>query len=174
MLVGDLGDVFHTHVPELRRVIARIRAGRSRVNFTGFVPDDELAFLYQRAYALVQPSLMEGLRPAAGRGDGLRDARARQPGGLAAGGRRRRRPVLRPDRRRGDGRGAPPFLADPRPATPGDGPGAVATLHLVRVRAGLARLFESASGAPAASTSSIAFDHWRRRLGGTRDPGKSA
>ena len=28
--------------------------------FTGFVPDDDLAYLYSRAYALVQPSLMEG------------------------------------------------------------------------------------------------------------------
>ncbi len=31
-----------------------------RVRFTGFVPDDDLAYLYNRAYALVQPSLMEG------------------------------------------------------------------------------------------------------------------
>ena len=27
---------------------------------TGFVPDDDLVFLYSRAYALVQPSLLEG------------------------------------------------------------------------------------------------------------------
>src|SRR5262249_59851073 len=31
-----------------------------RVVFTGFVPDDDLVFLYNRAEALVQPSLMEG------------------------------------------------------------------------------------------------------------------
>lgn len=59
VLVGDLGDVFHTHIPELRRVVARF-GQESRVNFTGFVPDEELAMLYSRAYALVQPSLMEG------------------------------------------------------------------------------------------------------------------
>ena len=27
---------------------------------TGFVPDDDLVYLYSRAYALVQPSLLEG------------------------------------------------------------------------------------------------------------------
>jgi glycosyltransferase involved in cell wall biosynthesis len=31
-----------------------------QVRFPGFVPDDDLAFLYSRALALVQPSLMEG------------------------------------------------------------------------------------------------------------------
>ncbi len=59
VFVGDLGDVFHTHIPELRRVIAGSGL-ESRVNFTGFVPDDELAVLYRRSYALIQPSLMEG------------------------------------------------------------------------------------------------------------------
>ena len=59
ILVGDLGDVFHTHVPQLRELIARLGAG-DRVRFAGFVPDGELAHLYGRAYALVQPSLMEG------------------------------------------------------------------------------------------------------------------
>ncbi len=59
VLVGDLGDVFHTHVPELRRAIDRLGLG-DRAHFTGFVPDADLAHLYRGAYALVQPSLMEG------------------------------------------------------------------------------------------------------------------
>jgi glycosyltransferase involved in cell wall biosynthesis len=59
ILVGDLGDVFHTHVPALREAVARFGLGR-RVHFTGFVPDADLAHLYRRAYALAQPSLMEG------------------------------------------------------------------------------------------------------------------
>jgi glycosyltransferase involved in cell wall biosynthesis len=59
ILVGDLSDVFHTQVPELRSVILRMGLG-SRVHLAGFVPDAELAYLYSRAYALVQPSLMEG------------------------------------------------------------------------------------------------------------------
>jgi glycosyltransferase involved in cell wall biosynthesis len=58
-LVGDLDDVFHTHVPELRAVITRFGSD-GRVRLTGFVPDDELVHLYNRAYALIQPSLMEG------------------------------------------------------------------------------------------------------------------
>lgn len=59
VLVGDFGDVFHTHVPELRAAVERHGLG-DRVRFTGFVPDDDLAYLYTRAYALVMPSLMEG------------------------------------------------------------------------------------------------------------------
>jgi glycosyltransferase involved in cell wall biosynthesis len=59
VLVGDTGDVFHTHVPVLRETVARCGLG-ARVIFTGFVPDDDLVHLYNRAYALVQPSLMEG------------------------------------------------------------------------------------------------------------------
>jgi glycosyltransferase involved in cell wall biosynthesis len=39
--------------------VARLGLGR-RVRFTGFVPDDDLVFLYNRAYALAQPSLLEG------------------------------------------------------------------------------------------------------------------
>lgn len=61
VIVGDVKDVFHTHVPEIQRVIARAEAGSAwRVILSGFVPDAELAHLYNRAYALVQPSLMEG------------------------------------------------------------------------------------------------------------------
>jgi glycosyltransferase involved in cell wall biosynthesis len=59
VLVGDLGDVFHTHVPELRAAVARCGLD-GRVTFTGFVPDADLAYLYNRAYVLAQPSLMEG------------------------------------------------------------------------------------------------------------------
>jgi glycosyltransferase involved in cell wall biosynthesis len=59
VLAGDLGDVFHTHVPALREAIARWGLG-GRVLLPGFVPDADLAFLYSRAVALVQPSLMEG------------------------------------------------------------------------------------------------------------------
>jgi glycosyltransferase involved in cell wall biosynthesis len=59
VLVGDTGDVFHTHVPELKELIGRLGLD-GRVRLTGFVPDEELAYLYSRAYALVHPSLMEG------------------------------------------------------------------------------------------------------------------
>jgi glycosyltransferase involved in cell wall biosynthesis len=59
VLVGDTGDVFHTHVPALREAVARHGLG-DRVVFTGFVPDGDLAEFYNRALALVQPSLMEG------------------------------------------------------------------------------------------------------------------
>jgi glycosyltransferase involved in cell wall biosynthesis len=58
-IVGDFGDVFHTHVPELRQKIAELGLAK-RVVLTGFVPDDELVHLYNRAYALIQPSLLEG------------------------------------------------------------------------------------------------------------------
>jgi glycosyltransferase involved in cell wall biosynthesis len=59
VLVGDMGDVFHTHVPELRATVARCGMD-GRIDFTGFVPDADLAYLYNRAYVLAQPSLMEG------------------------------------------------------------------------------------------------------------------
>ncbi len=59
VLVGDMRDVFHTHVPALKEAVGRLRV-EDRVNFAGFVPDADLAHLYSRAYALVQPSLMEG------------------------------------------------------------------------------------------------------------------
>jgi glycosyltransferase involved in cell wall biosynthesis len=58
-LVGDFGDVFHTHVPELRAVVQRFQVA-DRVHLTGFVPDLELSYLYSRCHAFVQPSLMEG------------------------------------------------------------------------------------------------------------------
>ena len=57
--MGDFGDVFHTHVPELRAIVDRLGLVE-RVRFTGFVPDGDLAYLLTRAQALVMPSLMEG------------------------------------------------------------------------------------------------------------------
>ena len=59
VLVGDVGDVFHTHVPALRALV-RERGLEECVILTGFVPDEDLVYLYNRAEALVQPSLMEG------------------------------------------------------------------------------------------------------------------
>jgi glycosyltransferase involved in cell wall biosynthesis len=59
VLAGDMHDVFHTHVPEIQAAVAKHGLDR-RVIMTGFVPDDDLVFLYSRAYALVLPSLMEG------------------------------------------------------------------------------------------------------------------
>jgi glycosyltransferase involved in cell wall biosynthesis len=59
VVVGDFGDVFHTHVPELRAAVARCGL-EERVQFTGFVPDEDLTYLYNRAYVLAQPSLWEG------------------------------------------------------------------------------------------------------------------
>jgi glycosyltransferase involved in cell wall biosynthesis len=58
-IVGDFGDVFHTHGPELRAEADRVGVS-DRVVFTGFVPDADLVHLYGRAEALVQPSLLEG------------------------------------------------------------------------------------------------------------------
>ena len=59
VLTGDVHDVFHTCVPAIRAAIERHGLG-DRVILTGFVPDEDLVFLYGRAYALVQPSLLEG------------------------------------------------------------------------------------------------------------------
>lgn len=59
VMVGDFGDVFHTHLPELRAIVERLGLG-DRARFTGFVPDEDVAHLYTRAYALALPSLMEG------------------------------------------------------------------------------------------------------------------
>jgi glycosyltransferase involved in cell wall biosynthesis len=59
VLTGDIHDVFHTHVPQIRSAIQRHEL-QERVILTGFVPDDDLVYLYSRASALVQPSLLEG------------------------------------------------------------------------------------------------------------------
>jgi glycosyltransferase involved in cell wall biosynthesis len=59
VLVGDVHDVFHTHVPQIRQAIERHEL-QQRVILAGFVPDAELVQLYRRAYALILPSLLEG------------------------------------------------------------------------------------------------------------------
>lgn len=59
VLVGDFADVFHTHHGTLTALRDRLGLG-GRILFPGFVPDVELSYFYRRAYALVQPSLMEG------------------------------------------------------------------------------------------------------------------
>jgi glycosyltransferase involved in cell wall biosynthesis len=58
-IVGDFGDVFHTHAPELMAEARRL-GETDRIVFTGFVPDADLVHLYNRAEALAQPSLLEG------------------------------------------------------------------------------------------------------------------
>lgn len=59
ILVGDFRDVFLTEVPAICAAIERGGLGE-RVRLTGFVPDEDLVHLYNRAEFLVQPSLMEG------------------------------------------------------------------------------------------------------------------
>jgi glycosyltransferase involved in cell wall biosynthesis len=59
VLAGDLQDVFHTHIPAIRAAIDH-QGLAGRVILTGFVPDEDLVGLYNGAYALVQPSLLEG------------------------------------------------------------------------------------------------------------------
>lgn len=59
VIVGDTADVFHTNVPAVRDAAYRSGVAQTVV-FTGFVPDEDLVYLYNRAEALVQPSLMEG------------------------------------------------------------------------------------------------------------------
>jgi glycosyltransferase involved in cell wall biosynthesis len=59
VLVGDVNDVFHTHVPQIRAAITR-HGLEERVILAGFVPDEDLVYLYSFAYALILPSLLEG------------------------------------------------------------------------------------------------------------------
>ena len=59
VLAGDLHDVFHTHVPQIREAIAR-HGVNDRVILAGFVPDRDLVYLYRQAYAVILPSLLEG------------------------------------------------------------------------------------------------------------------
>jgi glycosyltransferase involved in cell wall biosynthesis len=59
VIVGDFGDTFHTHLPELREAALEFGV-ESRVVFTGYVPDEDLASLYRNAQAVVLPSLWEG------------------------------------------------------------------------------------------------------------------
>ncbi len=59
VIVGDHADVFHSELAVIRE---RIKDRRlvGRVLLPGFVPDEDLVFLYGRAMSLVQPSLLEG------------------------------------------------------------------------------------------------------------------
>jgi glycosyltransferase involved in cell wall biosynthesis len=59
VLVGDHADVFHAELGRVRVTIGRLGLN-DRVLLPGFVPDEDLVYLYGRAWALVQPSLMEG------------------------------------------------------------------------------------------------------------------
>ena len=143
VLTGDVGDVFHTCVPELRAAIERHGLGE-RVLLTGFVPDEDLVFLYGRAYALVQPSLMEGFGlpavEAMACGTPVISSRAGSlPEVIGEAG-----PYLRPDRRRLDrrrdrrvpGRSRPPHHLARR------APGAFGALHLGCRRPGLLACFD--------------------------------
>ena len=60
LLVGDYTeDVFHSAYADLRALVER-HGLTDRVCFTGFVSDDVVAELYNRAEVLIQPSLEEG------------------------------------------------------------------------------------------------------------------
>lgn len=60
VLVGDYrNDPFFSSYPELRSLISAV-ALESKVIFTGFVPDDDLVYLYNKARLLVFPSIEEG------------------------------------------------------------------------------------------------------------------
>lgn len=60
VLVGDYqGDAFHSDYPALKNQVEASQL-EEQVIFTGFVPDDELAHLYNAAAVFVLPSLEEG------------------------------------------------------------------------------------------------------------------
>ncbi|MEP6703306.1 MAG: glycosyltransferase family 1 protein, partial [Acidobacteriota bacterium] len=60
VLVGDYeGDSFFSAYPALKEQIGNLGLDR-QVTFTGYVPDQDLAYLYNAASALVFPSLEEG------------------------------------------------------------------------------------------------------------------
>ncbi len=59
VIVGDFADVFHTEIAALRNQIVQLDLEQN-VEMVGYVPDADLAHFYRHAYALVQPSLMEG------------------------------------------------------------------------------------------------------------------
>ena len=60
VLVGDYkDDPFFSAYPALKKQVAE-RGLEGKVVFTGFIPDDDLAFLYNAAALLVFPSLEEG------------------------------------------------------------------------------------------------------------------
>lgn len=60
VLVGEYQkEVFHSYAGTVRRLVDDLGLG-NRVVFTGFLPDDELALLLNRAGVLALPSLLEG------------------------------------------------------------------------------------------------------------------
>lgn len=60
VLVGEYkNEVFHSYYGTIRRQAEELGLG-NRVVFTGFLPDDELAVLLNRATVLALPSLLEG------------------------------------------------------------------------------------------------------------------
>lgn len=60
VLVGDYkDDPFFSAYPSLKKQIAELKL-EDKVIFTGFVPDEDLAYLYNAAQLLVFPSLEEG------------------------------------------------------------------------------------------------------------------
>ena len=60
-IVGDIsGKGFWDNVPELMKFVDDNPVLKSRVHFTGYVPDEELVHLFSGAAALVFPSLWEG------------------------------------------------------------------------------------------------------------------
>ena len=103
---GDRGD--------LRLVVAGSRGWKTapiyrrpqelgiadRVDFLGYVPDDDLPKLFARCRVFVLPSIIEGFRPAAARGDGFRRPCRLQPFRLSHRSGWRRADLLRPFARR--------------------------------------------------------------------------
>ncbi len=102
VLVGDMGDVFHTHVPEIRTAINRSRL-EGRVVLPGFVPDDDLVHLYNRALVAGAAIAVGRIWSAGSRGHGMWGTANIQPVGLTARSGRRRRSRHRPSRHHGHG-----------------------------------------------------------------------
>jgi len=59
VLVGDMNDSFHSDAARIGGAIEASPA-RDRIVLAGYVPDEDLVHLYNKARALVFPSLMEG------------------------------------------------------------------------------------------------------------------
>ncbi len=83
-----IGDELSRY-PAMRQAVHRHKLDK-QVRFLGFQPQETLAAFYRLARAFVFPSLYEGLRPAAARGDGLRHAGRHVQRLVAAGSGRRR------------------------------------------------------------------------------------